>query len=27
LTTQYQVCSFLSVTDGTVTGWQCISAS
>ena len=27
LTAQYQVCSFLSVTNGTVTGWQCISAS
>lgn len=27
LTSQYQVCAFLSVTNGTVTGWQCISAS
>ena len=27
LTAQYQVCSFLSVTNGTATGWQCISAS
>ena len=27
LTSQYQVCAFLAVTNGTVTGWQCISVS
>ena len=27
LTSQYQVCALLAATNGTVTGWQCISVS